>query len=151
MPKKTRLRTLLSVAALGAAVLLCLADSAEDVHVCTSTTLEKTLDVTTTCGGDHAGRVHFTWTGSDSSLVSLTADEWQLVSGDLPLTNLAVQSICSADNEPIRFDSVDFTFETATDGGASRPALCFVQSGNFGVNYDCSAQLPCLVHVTEVP
>jgi hypothetical protein len=146
MPKPG-LRTIFSVAALAAAVFLSLADSADPPHVCAPSTLEKTFDVTTTCGGQHSGRVHVMWSGTDSSLVSLTTGQWKLLSGDLRITNIAIEPTCNAD-QPAIFQGLDFTFETADDG-PSEPAVCYVTIGNYGTVHDCAAASPCTVTMTE--
>ena len=122
MTKLSGLRTISSLGALGLAVLLSLADSAgPDIH-CATSTFDRTYDVTTDCGGNHAGRLHLSYTGTDSGYVSLNGAQRVVLSGDLGnLKDVGLDSSCTAD-QPASFSTVTLYFDH--QDGSAEPAEC---------------------------
>jgi hypothetical protein len=92
------LRYPLSLVAAAGLFSLLLADSAEEM--CSSTFFDRTFDVTTTCGGNHSGRIRIV----DSIKVGVSAREVPATvsrsSGDIFPIEASVTGACSDEDEP---------------------------------------------------
>jgi hypothetical protein len=134
MTKTTGLRTIFSLGALGLAVLLSLADSAGPDITCATSTFDRTFDVTTDCGGMHAGRLHISYTGTERNNIPLDDGQHMVLSGDLGnLKYVALDSFCEPD-QPATFNTVTLDFDHLD--GSAEPASCALylnQEGNAGV------------------
>jgi hypothetical protein len=155
-----------SVLAVVGLLSLLLADSAEPT--CESTLFERTFDVTTTCKGDHSGRIRvkrelsmYVGNGStDSGSSSFLREDVQRLSGDIDVQGGYALGSCSEEDEPIVFTGITLTVaaapkDAATGNGVER-ADCMVDfSSDLGKDVPCTTPdfpiTDCTLRLTAVP
>jgi hypothetical protein len=145
------LRTIFSLGALGLAVLLSLADSA-DPDLCDTSTFDRTFDVTTDCGGVHAGRLHVLYTGVEYGDISIPGDQLVTVSGDLSnLKNAELGAHCVPE-EQATFESLNLHFDHGD--GTTQPADCDILLTPQGGSAHCTTvgiAETCVTTLVSVP
>jgi hypothetical protein len=129
-----------SLAALVGAVLLLMADSANECHFDPPVTV--TYDVVTTCDGGHAGRVTLT----SATYVPDYDPTVQIVSGDITFNSVALRGDCM--NGSASLTNIDFVLPAAGVAGGETTCSISLPSG-LGSPVDCSAG-SCTIQITPV-
>ncbi len=117
---------------LPALVFLPACDDGTGKGACTSAPFDRTFDVTTTCGGDHAGRIHVAFETAETSR-TFTGPAIEQLSGDLPLTAVGASGFCQ-DGSPVEWRYFYLQFDT----GGGKLARC-----SLDVLYNLGATVVC--------
>ena len=156
LPRRA-LPTLSLLATIGCLSLL-LADSAEEA--CAESPVDRTFDITTTCGVDREGR--FRVTGDLQPVVSaksadVAQERVEIVSGDIAVADVSFNGSCSGEDEPFKLTGVGFTIDIPSGAGATgdtKRATCETSlSTGLGKEIACTDPLggTCMIVLTEVP
>lgn len=156
LPRRT-LPTLSLLATIGCLSLL-LADSAQDT--CAKSPVDRTFDITTTCGVDREGR--FRVTGDlqppvDRTSESVDSEGVEVESGDIDVADVAFDGSCSGEDEPFKVSGISFTIDIPSGAGPTgdtKRATCQMSlSTGLGKDSACTDPLggTCTVVLTEVP
>jgi len=127
---------------------LLLADSAEDYCGPSKSSFSQTFDYTTTCNGNHSGRIRISTGGpiqtpvaggrTEASEVSMS-----LVSGELPNANAFLTGACNDEDDPTLFTGVQLNFsESSGTSSSSTSSSTSSTGGELGVVANCTVNLP---------
>jgi hypothetical protein len=156
LPRRT-LPTLSLLATMGCLSLL-LADSAEES--CAETPIDRTFDITTTCGVDREGRFRVTDDMQpvvSAKSASISKEGVEIVSGDIAVADVSFNGSCSGEDEPFNVSGLGFTIDIPSGAGPTgdtKRATCQVSlSTGLGKDIACTDPLggTCTVVLTEAP
>lgn len=157
MPLPHRTLPTLSLLATVGCLSLLLADSAEDT--CAEMSVNRTFDITTTCGTDREGRFRVTGDfqpGVSAKSASISQDRLEIVSGDIAVADFSFNGSCSGEDEPFKLSGVSFTIDIPSGAGPTgdtKRATCEMSLEGLGKERACTDPLggTCIVVLTEVP
>lgn len=111
-------RLLTSLATIGCCALL-LADSAEPYCGASKSKFDQTFDYTTTCNGNHSGRIRISTAGTIALPVAGGQTDpnetiVSVLSGEKPDADVAIGGSCGEEDAPTLLKSVTFSFPSSS-------------------------------------